>query len=276
MPELPEVETVRRYLSLQLPGSLVLGVTLRREDLRYPIPVDAVQALEGHRLSAVRRRAKYLLLDFEPAATALIHLGMSGRLFTTPPTPDWQLHEHWRLHLRSEAGLLDLRYVDARRFGCLDILSQDAKMEHPLLAVLGPEPLGPGFSAAELLRQTRGRQAPIKAWLMDSHRVVGVGNIYASEACFRARVHPLRAVNDLDLQDCDRLVASVRTVLEDAIAAGGSTLRDFVGGDAKPGYFQQQLAVYGRGGEPCQACGAPIERFVLGTRATYCCPNCQV
>jgi len=275
MPELPEVETVRRHLALHLPGALVLGATLRREDLRYPIPVQAVHSLASRRILAVRRRAKYLLLDFVPPVTALIHLGMSGRLFTTPSDEPWQPHEHWRLHLQGSAGLVDLRYVDARRFGCLDILISHMELQHPLLAGLGPEPLGAALSAQELLRATRGRRVPVKTWLMDSHNVVGVGNIYASEACFRAGVHPLRAATDLNLDDCQRLLGAVQAVLQEAIAAGGSTLRDFVGGDAKPGYFQQQLAVYGRGGEPCHACATPIERTVLGTRATYFCPHCQ-
>jgi len=293
MPELPEVETVRRHLQTVLPGLTLATVALRRADLRYPIPVAAVQALVGAQVCGIRRRAKYLLLDLSPppglsAQTALVHLGMSGRLFVEPlaeaAPPAWQTHEHWRWTLTGPQGARLLRYVDARRFGALDVHATADEAGHPLLAALGPEPFdSSGFSAKSMFAATRGLRSPVKAWLMDSHRVVGIGNIYASEACWRARIHPLRPATTLSEADCKALVTAARSVLEDAIAAGGSTLRDFVGGDAAPGYFQQSLDVYDRAGQACTRCTGDrrrkqvpvIERCVFANRATYFCTGCQ-
>lgn len=289
MPELPEVETVRRHLDQHLPGQRVEVVDLRRGDLRYPIPVESARDLAGRTLRAVRRRAKYLLLDCErdgQLVVALVHLGMSGRLFVDQGSAqdDWQKHEHWRLMLDGPHGGQRLRYVDARRFGALDVFAAEDEAGHALLKDLGPEPLGRDFTAQHLHAACTGSRVAIKGLLMDSHRVVGIGNIYASETCFRARVHPLRPAATVTKAECVRLVASARAVLEDAIAAGGSTLKDFVGGDAAPGYFQQQLDVYDREGLPCTRCSRDgrlevvprIERSVLGNRATFCCPACQV
>jgi formamidopyrimidine-DNA glycosylase len=290
MPELPEVETVRRHLAQHLPGQRIDVVDLRRADLRYPIPMAAARDLAGRTILAVRRRAKYLLLDCERdgagSVVALVHLGMSGRLFVDGESAqdDWQKHEHWRMLLTGPHGPQRLRYVDARRFGALDVFAREDEAGQALLKDLGPEPLGPDFTAAGLHVACQESRVAIKGLLMDSHRVVGIGNIYASETCFRARVHPLRPADRVTEAECIRLVASARSVLEDAIAAGGSTLKDFVGGDAAPGYFQQQLDVYGREGEPCTRCGrdgrrktvAIIERSVLNNRATFWCPACQV
>lgn len=296
MPELPEVETVRRHLHAILPGHRIDRIELRRTALRYPIPVGAVQALAGHTVLSVRRRAKYLLIDLDGAdaqSVALVHLGMSGRLFAAAQpdhgTQAFERHEHWRLGLNAVADSavrLDLRYVDARRFGALDVFAAAAEPSHPLLAALGPEPLEAGFCGAYMYAGTRGLRSAVKSWLMDGHRVVGIGNIYASEACWRAGVHPLGPAGDLDAARCDALVGAAQSVLRDAIAAGGSTLRDFVGGDSAPGYFQQSLDVYDRGGEPCTRCAkatgssarpgsAVIERTVLANRATYFCAACQ-
>lgn len=277
MPELPEVETVRRYLQQALPSRQIVDVALTRGDLRYPIPVEAVQALRGATFQAVRRRAKYLLCDLrapgQPDRVMLVHLGMSGRLFIDPDAPlEWRKHEHWRLQL---APAMWLRYVDARRFGALDVFETSHESSHPLLAALGPEPLEPAFSAQHLLDVCRTRQVALKLVLMDQKNVVGIGNIYASEALFRARLHPLRPARSLERREAEALVTASREVLQDAIAAGGSTLRDFVSGDESPGYFQQRLDVYGRDGEPCHRCGEPVAHAVLATRATYFCPQCQ-
>lgn len=283
MPELPEVETVRRYLQACLPGQQIAEVTLYRADLRYPMPVKELQQLPGQTLAEVQRRAKYLLLATTGGPTLLVHLGMSGRVFVEPmgpgEPPERRKHEHWRMRLAGPRGGQWLRYVDARRFGSLDVTAEP--LQHPLLSGLGPEPLESGFDARLLLDACAGRQVAVKQLLMDPAVVVGIGNIYASETCYRAKVSPLRPANSLTLQDCAALVRESRAVLEEAIAAGGSTLRDFASGDEKPGYFQQRLDVYDRKGEPCHRCQrngeAPaISRAVLGQRATYWCPNCQV
>ncbi len=315
MPELPEVETVRAWLDGALPGTTIEEVALRRGDLRYPLPVDALRGLVGRRLGATQRRGKYLILHLEPppaaspVAALLVHLGMSGRIFLTKPEaepqpavePAFEAHEHWRFRLLrvpvaeglgaaaatpASASLAAspvapppsntyLRYQDARRFGALDVLGPD--LDHPLLRDLGPEPLGPQFDAATLLHAARRRRTAIKALLMDAAVVVGVGNIYASEACHRAAVDPRRDAASLGEAEALALVVAVRAVLCDAIAAGGTTLRDFVGGDRNPGYFQQQLSVYGRAGAPCLRCGPGStisQRRDLG-RATYFCATCQ-
>ena len=287
MPELPEVETVRRWLDGAVPGARIDHVTLRRPDLRYPIPVAEVQALVGRSVVAVRRRAKYLLLDCSPAGAGpslLVHLGMTGRLFVEEGADDpaWRPHEHARIRLRRGDATLWLRYQDARRFGAIDVVA--AGQGHKLLDSLGLEPFDPAFNAAALFADAHGLRSSVKALLMDGHRLVGVGNIYASEACWRARVHPGRPAGSLTLAECEALVPAIRAVLQEAIDAGGTTLRDFVGGDSNPGYFQQRLDVYARDGQPCTRCvsafasadAAPrIERSVLANRATFHCPRCQ-
>mgnify|MGYP002629956044 FL=1 len=294
MPELPEVETVRAWLAPALAGATLSRVELRRDDLRYPIPVALVQAQVGRLVTAVRRRAKYLLIDTAPqptvaadesgASALLIHLGMSGRCWLeSDPVdpPPWRKHEHWRMWLHTPQHQHLLRYQDARRFGALDVV--EATTPHRLLVGLGHEPFDSAFNGAWLHASTRNRKTAIKTFLMDATRLVGVGNIYASEACWRARVHPLKPAAKVGRAAADRLVVGVRDVLREAIAAGGSTLKDFVGGDENPGYFQQRLDVYGRGGEPCHRCGddpdagdqRPIVRVVLLGRATYFCAACQ-
>lgn len=280
MPELPEVETVRRGAERCLVGRRLLGAEFKREDLRWPIPIDAVHGMAGKRCIGLRRRAKYLLFEMgeQPSApVALVHLGMSGRLFvdTLAPrakAPEWRLHEHWRM--RFEGGRL-LRFVDPRRFGALDVAVRAAIPTHPLLAKLGPEPLDAGFDAEYLFAATRGRKTAVKTLIMDAQRVVGVGNIYASEACFRAAVRPRRRAASLKRVECERLVESIRTVLSEAIEAGGTTLRDYVGVTEDTGYFQRALQVYGRGGEPCHTCQTTIKHVVSGQRSTYYCPTCQ-
>lgn len=293
MPELPEVETVRAWLAPALIGSTLRRVEFRREDLRYPIPVAAVHGHVGQRVTAVRRRAKYLLFDTHDdvsngTSALLVHLGMSGRCWLEPnpqDPPAWKKHEHWRMWWMQRDTPQLLRYEDARRFGALDVVPDEAA--HRLLVTLGHEPFDPAFSGAWLHRSTRRRTTAIKTFLMDAKRVVGVGNIYASEACWRAGVHPLKPAGKVGRVAANRLVQAVRDVLQEAIAAGGSTLKDFVGGDANPGYFQQRLDVYARGGQACHRCepdgeaddadapAFPISRSVLLGRATYYCPVCQ-
>jgi formamidopyrimidine-DNA glycosylase len=275
MPELPEVETVRRGLARALVGARVRGTELHRGDLRWPIPRARVAALAGRRLLEVARRSKYLLLRFSgrDAPCVLVHLGMSGRLFVSRRSDDLALqpHEHWRLHF----GPRVLRYVDPRRFGVLDVLHGEEAATHKLLAALGPEPLTKSFDGAYLHAATRGRRTAIKSFLMDSKNVVGVGNIYASEALFAAGVRPTRRAHTLRRNECAALAAAVRATLRAAVAAGGTTIRDYIGVDQDTGSFQRELKVYGRAGAPCRRCGAPITSIVQQGRSTYFCWRCQ-
>lgn len=278
MPELPEVETVRRGLAAALRNRELQRVELRRRDLRWPLPAAALRRLGGRRLEDVARRGKYLLLCFDgaPPRAALAHLGMSGRMFVDriaprAPRPAFEPHEHWRM----DFGARLLRYVDARRFGMLDVVTRTDAAAHRLLASLGPEPFDPAFDAERLWARTRGRRVSLKAFLLDAREVAGIGNIYASEICHRAGLRPGRAVSCLRRADCERLAAAVREVLERAIAAGGTTLRDHAGVDREAGYFGRELAVYGRAGEPCRTCGAAIRRVVHGGRSSFYCPRCQ-
>ena len=269
MPELPEVETTRRGVQPHAEGRTLTRLVVRNPRLRQPVPEALAARIEGRRLLRVSRRAKYLLLDFG-SGTVIVHLGMSGSLRVVAADEAPGAHDH----LDFVFGERALRLRDPRRFGL--VLWQEGEAgTHPLLARLGPEPLDAGFDAGWLYRASRGLRAPIKHVLMDSARVVGVGNIYASESLFRARIHPLEPAAALGPARCARLVAAVRETLTAAIEAGGSTLRDFVGGDGRPGYFQQQYFVYGRDGDPCRVCGSTIRRIVSGQRATYFCPRCQ-
>lgn len=269
MPELPEVETTRRGIRAPLVGHAATGCTVRNSRLRLPVPDALAARVAGRVLLDVRRRAKYLLLMFGNGAV-IVHLGMSGSLRVlaadTPAGP----HDHVDLCF----GALSLRLRDPRRFG-LVVWHDGDPLAHPLLARLGPEPLEDGFDGRWLFAATRGARAPVKQVLMDAQRVVGVGNIYASESLFRAGIHPLTAAGEIGLRRYGRLVTAVRDTLAAAIEAGGSTLRDFVGSDGQPGYFQQQYFVYGRAGLPCRACGSPIRRAVVGQRSTFWCPRCQ-
>jgi formamidopyrimidine-DNA glycosylase len=269
MPELPEVETTRRGIRPLVAGQVVTALQVRNARLRLPVSSELEAAIVGERLAEVRRRAKYLLLDF-PAGSVIIHLGMSGSLRVLAADERPGAHDHVDLVFGAHA----LRLRDPRRFGLVLWQAGDA-LAHPWLSGLGPEPLGDAFDGAWLYRVTRGLRAPIKQALMDAHRVVGVGNIYASESLFRACIHPLTAAGEVGPRRCERLAHAVRETLELAIAAGGSTLRDFVGGDGRPGYFQQQYFVYGRAGEPCRVCGTPVRRVVVAQRATFFCERCQ-
>ncbi|HKJ77014.1 MAG TPA: bifunctional DNA-formamidopyrimidine glycosylase/DNA-(apurinic or apyrimidinic site) lyase [Gammaproteobacteria bacterium] len=270
MPELPEVETTRRGIAPHLEGRRIVRVIVREPRLRWPVDPELPAILEGQTVHAVGRRAKYLLLATD-AGTVLLHLGMSGSLRLVPAGTAPGRHDH--LDLCLDDGRC-LRLNDPRRFGSVH-WTGDAPETHRLLAALGPEPLGTAFDGAHLYGLSRGRTAAVKAFLMDSRVVVGVGNIYASEALFRAGIHPRRPAGRVGRGRYLALADAVREVLGEAVAAGGTTLRDFVDSDGRPGYFAQSLRVYGKAGAPCPACGATLRQERIGQRATYYCPRCQ-
>ncbi len=269
MPELPEVETTRRGLLPELKGRRITAVILRRPDLRWPIPKEIAGLLPGQPILGLRRRAKYLLLDLEPGS-GLLHLGMSGCLRMVPKDFPAGRHDHVDLVLDSGQAL---RFTDPRRFGCL--LWQPKGELHALLRNLGPEPLTSQFTGEVLFEASRGRTASIKTFLMDQGIVVGVGNIYAVEALFRAGIAPDRAAGSVSRKRYARLVQAVKAILTQAIRSGGTTLKDFRHPDGMPGYFKQELAVYGRQGEPCLICGRALCGNRLGNRATVWCAYCQ-
>lgn len=274
MPELPEVETARRGLLPHVAGRRVGHVHLRRPDLRWPIPREVEDLLPGQRIGAIRRRAKYLLLD-TAAGSALLHLGMSGSLRVLPEDTAVRAHDHVDIGLEGLDGAPDrvLRFNDPRRFGCL--LWQPPGEVHPLLAGLGPEPLSDDFDGDYLFARSRGRAAPVKTFLMDQAVVVGVGNIYAAEALFMAGISPLRPAGKVSRARYASLAEAVKAILAHAIARGGTTLRDFLSPDGAPGYFEQELLAYGRGGAPCPRCGRPMRQALVGQRASVWCGHCQ-
>lgn len=260
MPELPEVETTRQGL-LPLVGQTVDKVVIRHPTLRWPVPPDLPALLPGQLLRELSRRAKYILARFD-AGTLILHLGMSGRICLLQHDEPAQKHDHFDIHFQ-DGRLLRLR--DPRRFGAVLWVEGDVN-QHALLRNLGPEPLSEAFDGASLYRAIQGRTAPIKNVIMDSSVVVGVGNIYASEALFRAGIHPKTPASKLSRQRCQRLAEEIKATLQDALKAGGSSLRDFFGADGNPGYFQQQYFVYGRTGKPCRHCGIPVKSIRLGQR----------
>ena len=277
MPELPEVEVSRLGLLPELKGRFITNAVTRTPKLRYPLPSNLGKRLLGARLADIRRRAKYLLLDIDhlpgdKTATLILHLGMSGSLrIVTPDTPP-QMHDHVDIAFGDKV----LRLRDPRRFGAL--LWHDNKTpieDHPLMKVLGVEPLEDLFDGEWLHGHLRQRSGPIKPVLMDSHMVVGIGNIYASEALFLCGIDPRRPCNSLSLSDYTRLVIHIKNLLERSIAQGGTTLRDFISPEGRPGYFQQTLNVYGRSGEPCRVCGTAIEHITQAQRRSFYCPVCQ-
>lgn len=274
MPELPEVETTRLGL-IPLVNQTVANVVIRNGSLRWPIPQSLPDLLNGQTLRALTRRAKYILAHFDHGVL-LLHLGMSGRICLLAQDEPPQKHDHFDICFTS--GQI-LRLRDPRRFGAV-LWAGNNPQEHMLLKVLGPEPLSDAFTGQYLHQHMRTRSAAIKTTIMDSHLVVGVGNIYASESLFRARIHPEKPAKDLTLPECEMLVAEIKSTLTDALAAGGSSLRDFFGADGNPGYFQQQYFVYGRandkGGEPCRICNAPIKMIRQGQRSTFYCKSCQL
>lgn len=270
MPELPEVETTRRGIAPALAGRRFAGALVREPRLRWPVPADLSEQLAGQPIQAVERRAKYLLIRLPPGGL-ILHLGMSGRLRVLPAATPLLKHDH--LDLLLDDGQI-LRLNDPRRFGAV-LWQPGEALAHPLLAGLGPEPLDPAFDGAWLHRRSRGLTCASKIFLMNQKVVVGVGNIYASEALFRAGIDPRRAAGRVSLARYQQLASAVREVLAAAISRGGTTLRDYVGADGAPGYFKLALDVYERAGRPCPRCTAPIRRAVIGQRASYFCPRCQ-
>jgi len=270
MPELPEVETTRRGIAPHLEQRRISALRVRERRLRWPVPEGLERSLPGQRILAVERRAKYLLLRLEQG-TLILHLGMSGSLRVLPSVTPAEKHDH--LDLLLEDGHC-LRLRDPRRFGAVLWCAGEPR-EHPLLRELGPEPLGPGLNGEHLHRSARGRRVAVKSLIMDSRVVVGVGNIYASEALFQARIHPQRPCNRIALARYQRLAEAIRRILRQAIAQGGTTLRDFSRADGSPGYFALSLNVYGKTGEPCPACAEPIRQRRIGQRSSFFCPRCQ-
>lgn len=273
MPELPEVEVLCRSLAPPLTGRRIERIAAEPISLREPLDEARLRrALAGSRVVALRRRAKYLLLDVDRGWTLLLHLGMSGRLTLAAENAAREPHEHLALFLdRGER----LRFRDPRRFGLAVAVPTAELAADPRLAGLGAEPLAAGFEASVLQSAANSRRGPVKSFLMDGQVVVGVGNIYASEALFRARVHPTRSVARIGAATWQRLAGAVVATLQDAIEQGGTTLNDFTDGAGSPGEFQVSLAVYGREGEPCGRCGAVIRRLVQGGRSSFYCPRCQ-
>lgn len=270
MPELPEVETSRRGLLPLLKGRRIVEVRVHERRLRWRLPRGFEAALAGRTVKDIARRAKYLLIATD-GPTLLVHLGMSGSLRSADPAQPRRTHDHVELLLDSGRCI---RFNDPRRFGCMMALEGDPGA-HALLRSLGPEPLDDGFDAAYLHGRSRGRRVAVKPFLMNAAIVVGVGNIYASEALFHAGIAPGRAAGRLTRAECERLVAAVQRVLSSAIRAGGTTLRDYVDPDGNPGYFRQTLYVYERAGEPCRRCATAVRQRVQGQRSTYWCPTCQ-
>ncbi|MBB5319593.1 bifunctional DNA-formamidopyrimidine glycosylase/DNA-(apurinic or apyrimidinic site) lyase [Marinobacter oulmenensis] len=269
MPELPEVETTRQGVAPHCEGQTITEVTVRDGRLRWPVPDDLPERLQGQVVRSVERRAKYLLLQLD-TGTVIVHLGMSGSLRVITDQSPAMKHDHVELQLAN--GRL-LRFNDPRRFGCW--LWAERPDQHPLLRDLGPEPLSEVFNGPWLHRQSRNKQTPVKSFIMDNHVVVGVGNIYANEALFKAGIHPRRKAGRISLDRYHLLAQAIRETLAAAILMGGTTLRDFVNSDGKPGYFAQSLLVYGRGGEACWECGRALKEIRMNNRSTVYCTRCQ-
>lgn len=285
MPELPEVETVRRGLEPVLQGARLTRVRQNRPDLRFPFPERFVQRLEGATVLRLDRRAKYLLFPLSTGETWVSHLGMTGR-FTVDgaqlgefeePAPIAGKHEHVSLCAVRDGAATRVGFADARRFGFMGLIPTDAVDAHPWFAGLGPEPLGNGFSGAHLAQAFAGRKQNVKVSLLDQRIVAGLGNIYVCEALYRARISPTVAAGSVSRPRLERLATEVVAVLRDAIAAGGSTLKDFANAEGGQGYFQHRFDVYGREGQPCRAddCTGVVKRIVQGGRSTFYCPSCQ-
>jgi formamidopyrimidine-DNA glycosylase len=270
MPELPEVETTRRGVDPHVVGRKIVALAVHEPRLRWRVPDSLPSAVKGQHVRQTGRRAKYILFHLE-SGTLLLHLGMSGSLRVLPADTPRIVHDHFDMLLDSG---VTLRFNDPRRFGSLHYTTGSVD-EHPLLSHLAPEPLEDAFNADYLWGITRKRKVAIKQLLMNSSLVVGVGNIYASEALFRARIRPKRQARSLKYEEVTRLARAVRTVLKMAIKVGGTTLRDYVNADGNPGYFRQKLYVYERSGEPCRVCREPVKHFAQGQRSTYYCPVCQ-
>ncbi len=286
MPELPEVETVRRGLLPAMEGRVIAHAAVNRPDLRWPFPPDMAARLTGARVTALRRRSKYILADLSTGETLLIHLGMSGRMLISStttretlgewhhPHPAPEKHDHVILDMDSGTRIT---FNDARRFGAMDLMPTATADAHPLLASLGPEPLGNAFHETWLTQRLKGRNTPIKSALLDQHVIAGLGNIYVCETLYRARIHPARKAARISATRTAALVPIIREVLTDAITAGGSSLRDYRQADGELGYFQHSFQVYGREGQPCltPGCTDTIHRIVQSGRSSFFCPACQ-
>ena len=274
MPELPEVEITRRGL-LTLLNQTVANVVIRNASMRWPIPAHIPETLINQKLLSLKRRAKYILAEFE-CGTLLLHLGMSGRISLLDRNYPPEKHDHFDISFHGVDGSAGqvLRLRDPRRFGAVLWAGLEPN-NHALLAPLGPEPLDDNFNAKYLHVQLKTRSTAIKVAIMHSHLVVGVGNIYASESLFRARIHPETPAKNLTIKQCENLVAEIKSTLNDALNAGGSSLRDFFGVDGNIGYFQQEYFAYGRTDEPCKVCSKPIKCIRLGQRSTFFCQSCQ-
>lgn len=272
MPELPEVETIRRGLSPLLEGRRIEAITVRERRLREPVGPQELSRLRGARVTGVRRRSKYLLVDTSAGLTLLVHLGMTGQIWVADRDRPRRPHEH--VVIRLDDGR-ELRFADTRRFGLLRVLQSDRVERDRRIEALGPEPLGGDLTARDLFRLTRKRSKPVKNFLIDARAIAGVGNIYACEALHRAAINPRRRVRRIGPGGWERLLRSLRAVLNEAIEAGGTTLRDFLNAEGDVGYFALSLKVYDRAGEPCVRCGALIRRIVQAGRSTFYCPRCQ-
>jgi len=270
VPELPEVETTRRGILPHINGKTVTQINIRERRLRWPVPTVLSQRLAQQTLVDIQRRAKYLLFSFANG-TMMLHLGMSGSLRICDPAEEFRKHDHVEIVFDNK---FSLRFHDPRRFGSIHWI-KDEPLEHELLCNLGPEPLSRQFTADYLYQLSRKRKVAIKQFIMNSHIVVGVGNIYASEALFLAGINPKRSAGKISLERYKLLVDAIKKILRRSIKQGGTTLRDFLHSDGQPGYFKQQLNVYDRKGEPCKQCGTPIKQFTQGQRSTFYCSHCQ-
>lgn len=271
MPELPEVETTRRGIEPWCLNHEIAKVEIWQKDLRWPIPGDIAARIEQTTVHSIDRRGKYLILHCDEQCL-LVHLGMSGSLRVARNSDSRRKHDHWQITLSNQRIL---RYHDPRRFGALLICHESELSTHKLLMHLGPEPLHDEFSGTYLHKKSRGKTQAVKNFIMDSHLVVGVGNIYAAEALFAAGIHPARSAGKVSQHRYERLAIEIKRVLGKAIESGGTTLRDYVNGSGNPGYFSQQLNVYGKVGQACPRCSKPLKSVLLGQRSSFYCGNCQ-
>ncbi|AQS42231.1 MAG: Formamidopyrimidine-DNA glycosylase [Candidatus Tokpelaia hoelldobleri] len=280
MPELPEVETVRRGLEPVLEGARIVRAETRRENLRFPLPDNLHGKISGRHILSLGRRAKYLLITLDDGQTLVSHLGMSGSWRIEQVTGEHAAnskHDHVILRVAQQSGIFDIIYNDPRRFGFLLLCASDELADHPLLAKLGIEPTGNALSGDFLSGIFANKAAPLKAALLDQHNIAGLGNIYVCEALWRAQLSPARKARTLfETGRAEALATAIRDVIAEAIAAGGSTLKDYRHADGSPGYFQHKFLVYGREGEACLRCGAPVERIIQSGRSTFYCAACQL